>query len=279
MKGLREYKFLLLSGLALVVFAFLVFGIASREDAEAKEYPYLDNLFAEGVVNEINIEISEEDWADLVENPLEETYYAVDVTINGETLSNVALRTKGNNTLTSVASSDSDRYSFKIDFDYFNDGENYYGLKKLNLNNNYGDASYMREYISYRIMGEMGIPVPATSYTHITINGEEWGLYLAVEPIDEVFLERTFGDSAGDLYKPDGTGADLVYRGDDMSEYPGLVLKTNEETSDGSAILDLMKALESGGGLEDVLDVDEVLRYLAANVALANYDSYLGNTT
>lgn len=279
MKGLREYKFLLLSGLALVVFAFLVFGVASREDAEAKEYPYLDNLFAEGVVNEINIEISEEDWADLVENPLEETYYAVDVTINGETLSNVALRTKGNNTLTSVASSDSDRYSFKIDFDYFNDGENYYGLKKLNLNNNYGDASYMREYISYRIMGEMGIPVPATSYTHITINGEEWGLYLAVEPIDEVFLERTFGDSTGDLYKPDGTGADLVYRGDDMSEYPGLVLKTNEETSDGSAILDLMKALESGEGLEDVLDVDEVLRYLAANVALANYDSYLGNTT
>ena len=279
MKGLREYKFLLLSGLALVVFAFLVFGIASREDAEAKEYPYLDNLFAEGVVNEINIEISEEDWADLVENPLEETYYAVDVTINGETLSNVALRTKGNNTLTSVASSDSDRYSFKIDFDYFNDGENYYGLKKLNLNNNYGDASYMREYICYRIMGEMGILVPATSYTHITINGEEWGLYLAVEPIDEVFLERTFGDSTGDLYKPDGTGADLVYRGDDMSEYPGLVLKTNEETSDGSAILDLMKALESGEGLEDVLDVDEVLRYLAANVALANYDSYLGNTT
>lgn len=230
MKGLREYKFLLLSGLALVVFAFLVFGIVSREDAEAKEYPYLENLFAEGVVNEINIEISEEDWADLVENPLEETYYAVDVTINGETLSNVALRTKGNNTLTSVASSDSDRYSFKIDFDYFNDGENYYGLKKLNLNNNYGDASYMREYISYRIMGEMGIPVPATSYTHITINGEEWGLYLAVEPIDEVFLKRTFGDSTGDLYKPDGTGADLVYRGDDMSEYPGLVLKTNEET-------------------------------------------------
>lgn len=279
MKGLREYKFLLLSGLALVVFAFLVFGVASREDAEAKEYPYLENLFAEGVVNEINIEISEEDWTDLVENPLEETYYAVDVTINGETLSNVALRTKGNNTLTSVASSDSDRYSFKIDFDYFNDGENYYGLKKLNLNNNYGDASYMREYISYCIMGEMGIPVPATSYTHITINGEEWGLYLAVEPIDEVFLERTFGDSTGDLYKPDGTGADLVYRGDDMSEYPGLVLKTNEETSDGSAILALMQALESGEGLEDVLDVDEVPRYLAANVALANYDSYLGNTT
>ena len=51
MRGLREYKFLLLSGLALVDFAFLVFGVASGEDAEAKEYPYLDNLFAEGVVN------------------------------------------------------------------------------------------------------------------------------------------------------------------------------------------------------------------------------------
>ena len=66
------------------------------------------------------------------------------------------------------------------------------------------------------------------------------GLYLAVEAIDETFLETHFDDATGDLYKPegqDGTGADLVYDGDDISSYTGLNLKTNEDTSDGKKII------------------------------------------
>ncbi len=139
----------------------------------------------------------------------------------------------------------------------------------------------MREYLSYKILDAMGVPVPGCGYTHITVNGEEWGLYLAVEAIDEVFLETRFSDASGDLYKPEGmggTGADLVYRGDDISLYTGLNPKTNEN-GDGSAVLALMHALESGEGLEETLDVDEALRYLAVNTALANFDSYLGGTT
>ena len=204
------------------------------------------------------------------------------MTINGETVGNVAIRTKGNNSLTSVANSDSDRYSFKLDFDYYDDNGSYYGLKKLCLNNNYSDNSSMREYISYQIMGEMGLDVPECAYSHITVNGEEWGLYLAVEPVDEVFLAAHFADATGDLYKPEGmgyTGADLVYNGDDISAYTGLNLKTNLNSSDGKEILALMQALEDGEGLEEVLDVEKALKYIAANVALANFDSYLGMTT
>lgn len=279
MEKLKEYKRIFLSGMAVLVFLAVAYFIVGNAATMDSPYTYGEQIFQENVVNEINIEIDEADWQDMLENPLEEEYHRADVTINGETIGNVAIRTKGNNSLTSVASSDSDRYSFKLDFDYYDDNGNYYGLKKLCLNNNYGDSSNMREYISYQILKEMGIPVPGCSYSHITINGEEWGLYLAVEAIDEVFLATHFADATGDLYKPDGTGADLVYRGEDISAYTGLNLKTNEETSDGSEILALMQALESGEGLEEVLDVDEVLRYLAVNVALANYDSYLGGTT
>ncbi len=243
---------------------------------------YAEHLFQEGTVNEINIEIDEADWEDILENPLAEEYHRANITINGETVNNVAIRTKGNTSLTSVANSDSDRYSFKVDFDYYTDGGNYYGMKKLCLNNNYADDSNMREYIAYKIMGELGLPTVGCGYSHITVNGEEWGLYLAVEPVDEVFLQTRFADASGDLYKPegmDGTGADLVYRGDDISEYTALNLKTNLETSEGTEIIALMKALESGEGLTDVLDVENVLKYIAANVALANFDSYLGGTT
>lgn len=280
MHVLKKYKMILLSGLLVVVFCVAAYFLVERADSAVDTYAA--HIFQEDTVNEINIEIDEVDWQDMLENPLEEEYHKANVTINGETIGNVAIRTKGNNSLTSVASSDSDRYSFKLDFDYYDNNGNYYGLKKLCLNNNYSDNSSMREYISYKIMGEMGLDVPECAYSHITVNGEEWGLYLAVESVDEVFLAAHFADATGDLYKPEGvggTGADLVYNGDDISAYTGLNLKTNLNSSDGKEILALMQALEDGEGLEEVLDVEKALKYIAANVALANFDSYLGNTT
>lgn len=280
MHVLKRYKAVLLSGLLVVVFCVAAYFVVGRADSATDTYAA--HIFQEDTVNEINIEIDEADWQDMLENPLEEEYHKANVTINGETVGNVAIRTKGNTSLTSVANSDSDRYSFKLDFDYYDNNGNYYGLKKLCLNNNYSDNSSMREYISYKIMGEMGLDVPECAYSHITVNGEEWGLYLAVEPVDEVFLAEHFADATGDLYKPEGkggTGADLVYNGDDISAYTGLNLKTNLNSSDGKEILALMQALEDGEGLEEVLDVEKALKYIAANVALANFDSYLGNTT
>lgn len=282
MHVLKKYKMILLSGLLVVVFCVAAYCAVGRADSADSQYTYAEHIFQDDTVNEINIEIDEADWQDMLENPLEEEYHKANVTINGETVGNVAIRTKGNNSLTSVASSDSDRYSFKLDFDYYDNNGNYYGLKKLCLNNNYSDNSSMREYISYKIMGEMGLDVPECAYSHIIVNGEEWGLYLAVEPVDEVFLAAHFADATGDLYKPEGkggTGADLVYNGDDISAYTGLNLKTNLNSSDGKEILALMQALEDGEGLEEVLDVEKALKYIAANVALANFDSYLGNTT
>ena len=281
MHVLKKYKMILLSWLLVVVFCVAAYCAVGRADS-AESHTYAEHIFQDDTVNEINIEIDEADWQNMLDNPLEEEYHKANVTINGETIGNVAIRTKGNNSLTSVANSDSDRYSFKLDFDYYDNNGNYYGLKKLCLNNNYSDNSSMREYISYKIMGEMGLDVPECAYSHITVNGEEWGLYLAVEPVDEVFLAEHFADATGDLYKPEGvggTGADLVYNGDDISAYTGLNLKTNLSSSDGKEILALTQVLEDGEGLEEVLDVEKALKYIAANVALANFDSYLGNTT
>ena len=200
MHVLKKYKAVLLSGLLVVVFCVAAYCAVGRSDS-AESHTYAEHIFQDDTVNEINIEIDEADWQDMLENPLEEEYHKANVTINGETVGNVAIRTKGNTSLTSVANSDSDRYSFKLDFDYYDNNGNYYGLKKLCLNNNYSDNSSMREYISYKIMGELGLDVPECAYSHITVNGEEWGLYLAVEAVDEVFLAEHFADATGDLYK------------------------------------------------------------------------------
>ena len=113
---LKKYKAVLLSGLLVVVFCVAAYCAVGRADSADSQYTYAEHIFQDDTVNEINIEIDEADWQDMLENPLEEEYHKANITINGETVGNVAIRTKGNNSLTSVASSDSDRYSFKNRF-------------------------------------------------------------------------------------------------------------------------------------------------------------------
>ncbi|MGE7092768.1 CotH kinase family protein [Lysinibacillus sp. NPDC048646] len=260
--------------LFLVMFAVLPnLGIETKNT----EFSYETLVFNQSKVTTVDIEIAEEDWADMLANAADEELKQADITINGKKTENVAIRTKGNLSLRSVVNSDSDRYSLKIDFDYYDDTQSLYGLKKLNLNNNYSDSTLMREYISYELMEQMGLPTPAHSYMYVTVNGEERGLYLGVEAVDETFLANNYGSNNGFLYKPDGTGSDLKYISDDIADYTGIGLKTNEDQIDESKIIDMLDVINNGGDIEQYIDVDEMLRYFAANTALVNLDSYQGN--
>ena len=61
----------------------------------------------------------------------------------------------------------------------------------------------MKDYLTYQMMAEMGVPSPLCSFANITVNGETWGLYLALEGVEESFLMRNYGKDYGNLYKPD----------------------------------------------------------------------------
>ncbi len=175
---------------------------ASRtSNSDSAEYE--SKLFDTSYVHNINIDIAESDWSDLKENPLEKTKYDVDITIDGEEFSSVAFSTKGNTSLSSIASDeDNDRYSFKVNFGKYVEGQTYYGLNKLNLNNIYADATYMKDYLSYEIFRQAGVDSPLVSYVWLTVNGEDHGLYIAIEDISESYLDRT-QDGEGELYKPE----------------------------------------------------------------------------
>lgn len=173
------------------------------EQVKAETLSYENKLFDTSYVHTINVEIADDDWEDLKANPTQKTKYQVDITIDGETINDVSFSTKGNTSLSSVSSdSDSDRYSFKVNFGKYVENQTYYGLNKLNLNNIYADATYMKDYISYKIFDEAGVDSPLVSYVDIQINGEEFGLYLAIEDISESYLNRT-NDGEGELYKPE----------------------------------------------------------------------------
>ncbi|WP_022761539.1 CotH kinase family protein [Butyrivibrio sp. AD3002] len=175
-------------------------GIAA-DDSITMEYT--DKIFDDSYVHTIDIQIDEDDWESLIANAASEEYSAADVVIDGETMKNVGIRCKGNTSLSTVSQLNSERYSFKIEFDAYESSNNYYGLDKLCLNNLIQDYTMMKDYLAYKLMGEFGVDAPLVSYTYITVNGEDWGLYLAVEAVEDSFLERYNGTSYGELYKPD----------------------------------------------------------------------------
>ena len=162
---------------------------------------YADKLFDDSYVHTIDIQI--DDWDSFIENATSEEYSAADVVIDGETIKNVGIRGKGNTSLSTVSQLGSERYSMKIEFDAYQSSTNYYGLDKLCLNNLIQDYTMMKDYLAYKLMYEFGADAPLVSYTYVTVNGEDWGLFLAVEAVEDSFLERNNGTSFGELYKPD----------------------------------------------------------------------------
>ena len=329
---------------------------ATVDSAAKQTQAYETGLFDTSYVHKINVEISDEDWKDLRENPLQKAKYQVNVTIDNDTVENVSFAAKGNTSLSQVASSDSDRYSFKINFGKYEDGQTYQGLDKLNLNNIMSDATYIKDYLSYLLMRKTGVSASLTSFVELSINGEVHGLYIAIEDVSDSFLERNTGSDSGALYKPetdrldnmdnkgpdaspdeagmpqggmqpptdesgniqmpgdgdqqgtppqmpngndqqgtppqmpngndqqgtppqiDANGADLVYSDDSKDSYSDIF--DNEENDvtedDEKELIAAIKALNSGEGIDDSWDMDQIIRYFVAHNFVLNYDSYTG---
>lgn len=186
---------------ALLLTILFMNGEAIGIQAASRVMGYEKRLFDDEKVHTIDIIM--DDWDEFLETCMNEEYSICTAVIDNEAFSNIAIRAKGNTSLSTVASSDSDRYSFKIEFDHYDSAITYYGLDKLCLNNIIQDNTYMKDYLSYTMMNEFGVASPLCSYAYVTINGEDWGLYLAVEAIEESFLQRNYGNDYGNLYKPD----------------------------------------------------------------------------
>lgn len=187
---------------------------------------YESELFDTDEVMSIDITMDEDEFNTMLDSALSEEYYVCDVEINGETVHNVAIRPKGNTSLMSIAMDDTtDRYSFKLEFDHFVDGQTCYGLDKLILNNNYADATNMKEAIIYDMFQFLGADASLYNYAAVYINGEYWGVYLALEGVEDSFMLRNYGTQDGELYKPElmgmggGEGFEMP-SGFDLSDMP-----------------------------------------------------------
>ena len=271
--------------LALALTALLFFGQALGLRPASSAPGYAARLFDSGRVHTIDLRV--EDWRGFVAQATEEVYVPCTAVIDGEEFYQVGLRAKGNNSLRLTEEYGLSRYSLKLEFDQYVDGGNYYGLDKLSLDASFQDNSYLKTYLVYDMMAFMEVPTPLCSYAWVTVNGQPWGLFLAIEEPEEAFARRNFGPDYGQLYKPDyrslnAENADvaLQYTGDDPAGYPNIFhnAKFDLDMADRRRLIGALQVLSTGENLETAVNVDEVLRYFTVQVFSMNWDSYLGHT-
>lgn len=168
---------------------------------------YQSKLFNTDEVMDVNIIMDDDKWQEMLDNPMSEEYYQCNVKINGETFYNVGIRPKGNTSLSSIAMDETtNRYSFKLEFDQYVEGQTCYGLDKLVLNSNYADATNMKETLIYDMYAYLDADASLYNYAKISVNGEYWGVYTALESVEDSFLLRNYGVDSGKLYKPETMG-------------------------------------------------------------------------
>ena len=193
---------------AAVIFCLLAVGLSAKVNealgGTGVRMEYESKLFDTSEIISVDIKMDADEWRTMLDNATAEEYYACDVVINGTRFYNVGIRPKGNTSLSSIANNpDTDRYSLKLEFGQYVKGQTCFGLDKLILNNNFADATNMKEAIVYDMYQYIGADASLYNYAKVSLNGEYWGVYLALEAVESSFMLRNFGTQDGELYKPD----------------------------------------------------------------------------
>lgn len=242
--------------------------------------PPISAIFQDDEVISIQIFLDPNDLAEILDPVNVDSYEEFPATciINSsqlnDTIENVGFRIRGN------TSRHSAKKSFKVSFNTFVEGRDYYGLEKMNLNGEHNDPSIIRSKLCWDILYDFNVPATRSNHLELYINNEYKGLYIHVEHIDEEFVESRFGNKDGNLYKclwP----SDLVYLGANQEAYEDIYeLKTNTASNDYSDLINFIRVVNNAPSsnfpaeLEKIFNINNFLKFHAVEVFTGHWDSY-----
>ncbi len=266
-------------------FGLLVLLLMAATFLSAQPLSPVEKLYDDTHVARVEITINPEFLAYMYANPLSDSMHLATLRFQNnhinETVESIGFRLRGN------TSRWSKKKSFKISFNDFVSGREFYSVDKLNLNGEHNDPSIIRSKLSFDIIRKTGIIASRANHAAVYINNVYYGLYVSVEHIDDEFLSKNFTDDTGNLWKC-LYGADLQYLGASQQPYkelnnngtPAYELKSNEEAADYSQLVRLISIINNTpagvwqDSLENFLDVKGVLQYMALNILVGGWDDY-----
>ena len=255
--------------------------------APAAEAQTAEDLFSLTDLQRVDLWVHSADWAKLKAEFQTNTYYPADMVWNGITVRNVGIRSRGR------GSRNPHKPGLRVDFDRYTTAQRFLGLKSLVLDNVTQDASGIHESVSMAFYSRLGIPAPRTLHTRLYVNNQYAGLYVIVESVDKELLARVFGvigeDTQNDGYLYEFKWMDdwkFGYLGDGLTEYK---LRFEPTTHESKSDEELYRPIETLVRLANEtpperltidlaprLDIPAVIRFIAAQMFMAETDGFLG---
>lgn len=225
-------------------------------------------LFEAERVPKIDLVLEPSAMADLAREPRDFVRASFRVRGHGGRHEEVAVRFKGHRSMRDW----SGKPAFKLDFDKYEKGRRIFGLSGLVLNNMVDDPTMLRENLASRVYAALSVPSPRASHAEVFVNGERFGLYALLEPVDELLLARAFGAGDGPLYEGE-YGCD-VYEDD----VPGFQQQGGEDRG-RKHLLALARAVSGQPsqwlfGAEREVALQPLLSFFAAAALLGDFDGY-----
>ncbi|MET0343944.1 MAG: CotH kinase family protein [Polyangiales bacterium] len=211
----------------------------------------------------------------------------VTVRYDGKVWTRVGFRYKGNSSLSRPWTERIRKLPFRLDFDKFEDehpelkNQRFYGFDKLTFASAYGDPSFIREKLAFDMLRDAGLAAARASFYRVYVDAGDgpkyWGVYTVVEDPSDVLPRARFADGSGNVYKPDGTGADFT-----RFDVRGFEKKSNEEAADYGDVQRAISALNGARDdaaawrrrLEQTIDVEAFLGNHAVRMAVDHWDGY-----
>lgn len=161
------------------------------------------------------------------------------------------------------------------------------GVDAMNLNTRY---TY-NQVIGNVILSRAGMPAEEARPVQVRLNNSnlansgspQFGSYAHVEPLNSDYASNHFPlDSQGNLYKAEN--ADFAYRGTNPASYRTRYTKqSNQEADDFSDLINMLDVLNNAPDsefvqrIQEVIDVDQWMRFWAINTLLDNSENGLFN--
>lgn len=244
----------------------------------AEEVDATDAVFDVAAIHTIALTMDPAEWWDIQQNPWAESWHAADFTFTGgadgevETLGQVGVRAFG------AGSEIAGKPALKISFDKYVDGQRFHELEQLKLDNSSQDPGYLNERIGTEVLRELGVPAARTGWAEVTVNGDPAGFFVILEPIDDRFVKRWYGDADGPLY---GMVSGWYSQGLNPfpAAYPDPSTWYDCQTavkSDGQELVEAARRLAEGSDAEvaEVVDLDEFLRVSVARSVMGGIDTF-----
>ena len=231
--------------------------------------------FDENSVMQIDVNIDANEFKKMMGNPEKKDLHEASAKVDGKKYGKIGLRTRGNATMAKNTDMKTYRYNLELRLDAYEDNLNYNGVESINLNFSTNYTGLLNEYISYRLMKEMGIISPECTFAFVRINGVDWGLAVAVEEVDKCFLKKNYEYTSGNLYKSvhdnDKYEDELI---DYWYSFKFLKLKTNKKNPDHSTFKTMAQAFVDGKDYDKYFDIDTLLRLAAVDRVTGGFDDF-----